>query len=111
MGQFDVGNHLTKLTGLLEGVGFLGVFSALCLPAELTLEHFVTQDGRILVDFPQLVQLSCLLLLFYEILCLLDELQFQRFDLFTVLCQFILLVAVLKSKHLLVDLLQLSSLL
>ena len=82
----------------------LGLLSSLCLATVHPIEHFVPQNGHVLVDFLKFVHFPCFAFLINNILFALPNLILQQFNPFLQLSDF-RLVFFAASKHSLVDLL------
>ena len=98
-----VHHELRKSVSLVQRESFLGLFSLLCLALVLTIEHFVPENGRLLVNVPKLDQLSSGFLLLNYLLTALLELVLKSLNLFT---QFgSLNLGFIALEHLCIDLL------
>ena len=75
----------------------------------LSIKHFVTKDGRVLIYFPQFVQFTSLLSLLNDLLTALFKLCLQNFNLLAK--SYTLNPRLIVLKHLCIDLLQVVSLL
>lgn len=98
-------NELGQAFSFFHSMRLLCLLSLFCLFPVLTVEHLVSQNCCVLVDLPQLIELSRLLFLVEDELRLLLELLLQDFNLLSQLGS--VLTALIVLKHLSVDPLQL----